>query len=564
MASGKDDSAASSISGSGSGSGGSSSSIKDSSEGMNSPLSTWSSSGLYSTASNYINNNSNYSTATTTTFTLGSNTDNNNSDNYSIDHNDYYKDILYNQSWPVYNDSSLLYGDGSIGNNSTPMASMGPDGEETSLQRSLIVMLITGTLMAIIIVCAVLGNLLVVVSVIRHRKLRVITNFFVVSLAIADILVALMAMPFNLSVELMGEWLFSYNMCNLWNSFDVYASTVSILHLCCISIDRHFAIVRPLEYPMVMTKRRVAFMLIGVWLAPIIISFLPIYMEWYTTSEHVQFLKDNPNICRFQVNTTYALVSSTISFWLPCSVMLYMYYRIYQEASRQEKMLYRHARPSCASQIPFASTDAIPPVGSPHNSSSSNNRTGSGSRTGSGNSRLLEPPSMETGRRLLIHRTSTDVQESSPARERNLIKLKREHKAARTLGIIMGAFITCWMPFFLWYVISTLCGEEICPVPDIVVSILFWIGYFNSMLNPAIYAYFNRDFREAFKRTLACLFCNCCTRSKSELAWNNSSCTMGPTTYESDVYLQHNGHTIIRTRAPGIRIGRPDDTNSSI
>lgn len=43
------------------------------------------------------------------------------------------------------------------------------------------------------------------------------------------------------------------------------------------------------------------------------------------------------------------------------------------------------------------------------------------------------------------------------------------------------------------------------------IAILFWIGYFNSTLNPLIYAYFNRDFREAFRATLACIFCS----------WNN-------------------------------------------
>ncbi|KAE8742970.1 hypothetical protein FOCC_FOCC011400 [Frankliniella occidentalis] len=87
---------------------------------------------------------------------------------------------------------------------------------------------------------------------------------------------------------------------------------------------------------------------------------------------------------------------------------------------------------------------------------------------------------------------------------------RTEHKAARTLGIIMGTFMLCWLPFFLWYVITTLCGES-CPSPDVVVAVLFWIGYFNSALNPLIYAYFNRDFREAFKNTLQCFFPCCCT-----------------------------------------------------
>jgi len=68
---------------------------------------------------------------------------------------------------------------------------------------------------------------------------RVITNYFVVSLAMADMLVALCAMTFNASVELSGgKWMFGPFMCNVYNSLDVYFSTASILHLCCISVDR--------------------------------------------------------------------------------------------------------------------------------------------------------------------------------------------------------------------------------------------------------------------------------------------------------------------------------------
>ncbi|KAJ9593217.1 hypothetical protein L9F63_015216, partial [Diploptera punctata] len=85
-------------------------------------------------------------------------------------------------------------------------------------------------------------------------------------------------------------------------------------------------------------------------------------------------------------------------------------------------------------------------------------------------------------------------------------KMKRERKAARTLGIIMTAFLACWLPFFLWYVITTLCGDEACYCPPIVVATVFWIGYFNSALNPLIYAYFNREFRAAFKKTLQSCF----------------------------------------------------------
>ncbi|RZF46177.1 hypothetical protein LSTR_LSTR017498 [Laodelphax striatellus] len=66
------------------------------------------------------------------------------------------------------------------------------------------------------------------------------------------------------------------------------------------------------------------------------------------------------------------------------------------------------------------------------------------------------------------------------------------------------------------YVITTLCGPA-CYCPDSLVAVLFWIGYFNSTLNPLIYAYFNRDFREAFKNTLQCAFCSLCRRPPSDL-----------------------------------------------
>lgn len=79
----------------------------------------------------------------------------------------------------------------------------------------------------------------------------------------------------------------------------------------------------------------------------------------------------------------------------------------------------------------------------------------------------------------------------SSSKDKHLQKIRREHKAARTLGIIMGAFVLCWLPFFIWYLSITLCGEA-CYCPDIVVEVLFWIGYFNSTLNPLIYAYFNK------------------------------------------------------------------------
>ena len=212
---------------------------------------------------------------------------------------------------------------------------------ENSWEEFLIIAL-KSSIMGFIIMAALFGNLLVIVSVMRHRKLRVITNYFVVSLALADMLVALCAMCFNASVELTGgTWLFGYFMCDVWNSLDVYFSTASILHLCCISVDRYYAIVQPLDYPLIMTHGKLAIMLAVVWCSPALVSFVPIFMGWYTTEEHLEFRRKHVDICGFTVNKPYAVISSSVSFWVPGVIMIFMYYRIYVEADRQERMLYR-------------------------------------------------------------------------------------------------------------------------------------------------------------------------------------------------------------------------------
>uniref|UniRef100_A0AAR5QEL1 G-protein coupled receptors family 1 profile domain-containing protein n=3 Tax=Dendroctonus ponderosae TaxID=77166 RepID=A0AAR5QEL1_DENPD len=276
------------------------------------------------------------------------------------------------------------------------------------------------TVMILIIVAALLGNLLVIVSVMRHRKLRVITNYFVVSLALADMLVAIWAMCFNFSVEVTGgQWIFGYFMCDVWNSLDVYFSTASILHLCCISVDRYYAIVQPLDYPLIMTNARLIMMLTIVWCSPALLSFLPIFMGWYTTSEHLDYRKKNPTLCMFVVNRTYSVISSSVSFWVPGMVMILMYYRIYVEADRQERMLYR-------SKVAAALLNKHLQI--------------NGISAGITSLRQSLDGSLETEK-------SNATAASDPGTSS---KMRRERKAARTLGIIVSAFLACWMPFFLW------------------------------------------------------------------------------------------------------------------
>lgn len=84
-------------------------------------------------------------------------------------------------------------------------------------------------------------------------------------------------------------------------------------------------------------------------------------------------------------------------------------------------------------------------------------------------------------------------------------RFRMETKAAKTLAIIVGLFILCWLPFFTMYLIRPFCDN--C-INDLLFSVVFWIGYCNSAINPMIYALFSKDFRFAFKRLICRFFCS--------------------------------------------------------
>lgn len=84
-------------------------------------------------------------------------------------------------------------------------------------------------------------------------------------------------------------------------------------------------------------------------------------------------------------------------------------------------------------------------------------------------------------------------------------RFRMETKAAKTLAIIVGLFILCWLPFFTMYLVRGFCDN--C-IPQLLFSVLFWLGYCNSAVNPMIYALFSKDFRFAFKRIICKCFCS--------------------------------------------------------
>ncbi|XP_051011060.1 histamine H1 receptor [Acomys russatus] len=79
------------------------------------------------------------------------------------------------------------------------------------------------------------------------------------------------------------------------------------------------------------------------------------------------------------------------------------------------------------------------------------------------------------------------------------LHLNRERKAAKQLGFIMAAFILCWIPYFIFFMVVAFC-TSCCS--ERVHMFTIWLGYVNSTLNPLIYPLCNENFKKTFKKIL--------------------------------------------------------------
>ncbi|XP_028738697.1 5-hydroxytryptamine receptor 7 isoform X3 [Peromyscus leucopus] len=323
---------------------------------------------------------------------------------------------------------------------------------------------VIGSILTLITLLTIAGNCLVVISVCFVKKLRQPSNYLIVSLALADLSVAVAVMPFVSVTDLIGgKWIFGHFFCNVFIAMDVMCCTASIMTLCVISIDRYLGITRPLTYPVRQNGKCMAKMILSVWLLSASITLPPLF-GW------AQNVNDD-KVCLISQDFGYTIYSTAVAFYIPMSVMLFMYYQIYKAA---RKSAAKHKFPG----FPRVQPESVISL--------------------NGVVKLQkEVEECANLSRLLKHE------------RKNISIFKREQKAATTLGIIVGAFTVCWLPFFL---LSTarpfICGTACSCIPLWVERTCLWLGYANSLINPFIYAFFNRDLRTTYRSLLQCQYRN--------------------------------------------------------
>ncbi|XP_078736612.1 5-hydroxytryptamine receptor 1F-like [Lampetra fluviatilis] len=432
-------------------------------------------------------------------------------------------------------------------------------------------------LLASVALATALANGLVIAAVAATPKLRHPANYLICSLAVADLLVALLVMPPGAAAAATGSWPLGPAACAVWTSADVTCCTASILSLCAIALDRYCAIARAVRYAPRRTPRRAAAMIAAVWVASILVS-MPLALatvgggggegawndaartrdrvegpaptappddaqesggtlgsagggDTATTTRAPQPGAERDASARRRcaarhAHVLYAVVCTVGAFYAPMALLLVLYCGIYRAARSHFRRGLRGSRVLCgavpnggvvATGVSLAGVDAGVPL-----QEEAQGQDGHGHGRGQGRHQRLQGDDDENEDDKEEDPAAAAASASRPHRCRSLsasfwapqaargggsgtasprlrrISESRERRAAKTLGLILGAFTLCWLPFFVRELVVNVC--EACAPPELLSELISWLGYANSLVNPLIYTTLNEDFRAAFKR----------------------------------------------------------------
>ncbi|XP_058823054.1 D(2)-like dopamine receptor isoform X2 [Topomyia yanbarensis] len=190
---------------------------------------------------------------------------------------------------------------------------------------------------ALLIFAGGLGNILVCLAVALDRKLQNVTNYFLLSLAIADLLVSLFVMPLGAIPGFLGYWPFGVTWCNIYVTCDVLACSASILHMCFISLGRYLGIRNPLGSRHHSTKRLTGIKIALVWLLAMLVS---------SSITVLGIINDNnimpgPRECVIN-NRAFFVFGSLVAFYIPMVMMVITYALTVQLLRKKARFLVQH------------------------------------------------------------------------------------------------------------------------------------------------------------------------------------------------------------------------------
>lgn len=205
--------------------------------------------------------------------------------------------------------------------------------DETFVQGPIVVPLyqqaIIVTMYSIVVLLSVTGNSIVCYIVFSSKRMRTVMNFFIVSLAFSDILMAVLCIPLTFIANLIvNSWPFGETMCPIVSFIQVVAVFMSSFTLVAISMDRYFAVVHPLRPKM--TKRQAFIVISLIWLLSFVIP-LPTAI----TARVHQYINDSnaPYFCEemwenVTAQSAYNIMILVFQYFIPLVILIFTYGRM--------------------------------------------------------------------------------------------------------------------------------------------------------------------------------------------------------------------------------------------
>ena len=332
---------------------------------------------------------------------------------------------------------------------------------------------IVGSAMTVLTLC---GQLLVFIIIYYDKRLQTPNNYYVISLASADLLIALISMPVWTIFTTLNYWPFSLILCDIWNSLDHVLCLISIHTIVFISVERYKSVSNPIKHRVFLTAKRMKICLGIIWIVNWIFWFFYIFITEYLYGK----IRD-PRDCSasYLKSPIFAIGFGGLGLSFPVFITAVIYIFIFRIAQRagvikpnlnKTQSMGSFTDPSEATSQTEVSTVAV----------------------------NIDPNAKE------IDKEGKNVCSVNFSRGNYSKgnKEDKERKALKTIALLLVTFAVCWLPLGMVFIVEGFVPGYL----NITWTVAgYWLGYANSMLNPLCYAIGNLYFRE----TLSKLFCKC-------------------------------------------------------
>ncbi|XP_023940570.2 cholecystokinin receptor type A-like [Bicyclus anynana] len=386
------------------------------------------------------------------------------------------------------------------------------------------------------------GNCLVIATLASNRRMRTVTNVYLLNLAISDFLLGVFCLPFTLVGQIYRRFLFGATLCKLIPFLQAVSVSVDVWTLVAISLERYFAICRPLKSRKWQTQCHAYKMIATVWILSLALNS-PILIV-----STLQPMRGNAYKCRevwssLELERTFNLGLDAVLLVLPFFIMSFAYCLIVTKLWRGMRHEIQHNfnwqknltnDNACKANHLLATTPVIQA-----------NESEVCCRNGCNLKKISKETEskLDADRKMQTCWLHTDVEFRHVVRSTHIDKsIEAKRKVIRMLFVIILEFFICWAPLHVINTIYLFYPEELYQyIGSKGIVCLQLLAYCSSCCNPITYCFMNRKFRQAFIVLFkSCRLLRCCFPRQTD---GSKQVTPPPSSQEVTACVVRGSHT---------------------